>query len=89
MEATMVDDTGRIRTMYRMLSKSGAITLDRQKMLNALIERQKEIGNSLEDAIARLDGMRRDEVDASGQVVVKGVNPALVSDSIAWVKAHW
>jgi len=89
MGATVVNDTAQIRTLYRALSKCGAISLDRQKMLGALIQRQKEDGNTLEDAIARLDGMGRDEVDASGQVVVKGVNREIISDSIAWVRAHW
>jgi len=89
METTAVHDTDRLRTLYRILVKCGAISLDRQKMLGALIQRQKEVGNTLEDAIARLDGMGRDEVDASGQVVVKGVNREIISDSIAWVRAHW
>ena len=89
MGSTKVDDIGRIRTLYRTWAKCGAISLDRQKMLGTLIERQKRIGNSLEDVIARLDGMRHDVVDVSGQVVVKAANPAIISDSIAWVKSHW
>jgi len=89
METAAVHDTDRLRTLHRILVKSGAISLNRQKMLGALIQRQKEIGNTLEDAIARLDGMGRDEVDVSGQVVVKGVNREIISDSIAWVRAHW
>jgi len=89
MTTTTMSEIGRIRTVYRTLAKSGAISLDRQKMLNILIKRQKEIGNTLEDAIARLENMGRDETDSTGRVIVQGANPTIVSDSIAWVKAHW